>query len=229
MTISELKSGAKNVEKKLNSKIFSRENDIDNLEKEKTNLEDLKNKKVIYDKASILLKAQAAETREATIGTIEAMLTLAIKSIYGIDYEFSFEYNDKAIEKGERGAFNITPSISSGLGENRFTTSIAARGGGLKEVISVLLRLAFLKFYGYKGVIVLDETWSSLSADMKMDNLIEFMESYIEETDIQIVFITHRAEMFGKIAKKIILVSKDSSSSESNVAEMNYNDMLDMR
>ena len=157
------------------------------------------------------------------------MLTLAIKSIYGIDYEFSFEYNDKAIEKGERGAFNITPSISSGLGENRFTTSIGARGGGLKEVISVLLRLAFLKFYGYKGVIVLDETWSSLSADMKMDNLIEFMESYIEETDIQIVFITHRAEMFGKIAKKIILVSKDSSSSESNVAEMNYNDMLDMR
>lgn len=229
MTISELKSGAKNVEKKLNSKIFSRENDIDNLEREKTNLEDLKNKKVIYDKASILLKAQAAETREATIGTIEAMLTLAIKSIYGIDYEFSFEYNDKAIEKGERGAFNITPSISSGLGENRFTTSIGARGGGLKEVISVLLRLAFLKFYGYKGVIVLDETWSSLSADMKMDNLIEFMESYIEETDIQIVFITHRAEMFGKIAKKIILVSKDSSSSESNVAEMNYNDMLDMR
>ena len=229
MTISELKFGAKNIEKKLNSKIFSRDQDIENLENERVTLEDLKNKKVIYDKASILLKAQAAETREKTIGTIESMITLALQSIYGFDYEFSFKYNDKAIEKGERGAFNITPSVTSGLGENKFTTSVSARGGGLKEVISVLLRLAFLKFYGYRGVIMLDETWSSLSADMKMDNLIEFMDSYIEETNIQIILITHRAEMFGKIAKKIILVSKDSTSSESSVTEMNYDDMLNMQ
>jgi hypothetical protein len=228
MTINELKLGTKDIEKKLNSKIFSRDKDIENLENERVSLEDLKIKKVIYDKASILLKAQAAETREATIGTIESMISLAMKSIYGFDYEFSFKYNDKAIEKGERGAFNITPSVTSGLGDNRITTSISARGGGLKEVISVLLRLAFLKFYGYRGVIVLDETWSSLSADMKMDNLIEFMDSYIEETDIQIIFITHRAEMFGKIAKKIIYVSKDSASSESSVAEMKYDDMLDL-
>jgi hypothetical protein len=228
MTTNELKNKAKAIERRLNSQLFSREKDSEDLENEKNNLESIKTNKIIYDKASLLLRAQAAETREATIGTIEEMISQALQSIYGFDYGFSFKYNEKAIEKGERGAFNITPSVTSGLGDNKITTSISARGGGLKEVISVLLRLAFLKFYNYKGTIVLDETWASLSADTKMDNLIEFMDHYIKETDIQIIFITHRAEMFGKIANKIICVSKDSSSSESSVAEMNYDDMLYM-
>lgn len=228
MTTNLLKADVKLIEKKINSKLFSREKDIEDLEKQKTQLENLKIDKLIYDKSSLLLKAQAAETREATIGTIEELISQGLQSIYGFDYGFSFKYNEKAIEKGERGAFNITPSVTSGLGDNKITTSISARGGGLKEVISVLLRLAFLKFYKHSGTIVLDETWASLSADTKMDNLIEFMDHYIKETDIQIIFITHRAEMFGKIANKIIYVSKDSSSSESTVAEMDYDDMLDM-
>ena len=91
MTINELKLGSKDIEKKLNSKIFSRDKDMENLENERVSLEDLKIKKVIYDKASILLKAQAAETREATIGTIESMISLAMKSIYGFDPFAIFE------------------------------------------------------------------------------------------------------------------------------------------
>ena len=67
MTINELKLGTKDIEKKLNSKIFSRDKDMENLENERVSLEDLKIKKVIYDKASILLKAQAAETRELSL------------------------------------------------------------------------------------------------------------------------------------------------------------------
>ena len=226
MEINEFKLKIKSLEKELNTLQINKEFDENELEKELKNLEDYKLQKTNKDKANLLLKSKAAETRKNVIGAIEQMISQALQSIYDPTYEFSFKLNEKAIEKGERNAWNITPSVSSGSGTNRITTTINSRGGGLSEVISVLLRLAFLKFYNYKGAVFLDECWASVSADDKMDNLIEFMKYYLDETDIQLVLITHRAEMFGKIAKKINLVTKDSEESISTVTELTYDNMV---
>ena len=56
------------------------------------------------------------------------------------------------------------------------TTIKDSRGGGLIEVMSVLLRLAFLNLSGYNGLVILDETWAAVSADNKMSALIDFFE-----------------------------------------------------
>ena len=226
MQLDELKNKVKVLEKKITSLQLSKEKDEKDLKTEMQNLESYKLLKTKSDKAMLLCKSHAANTRQNVIHTIESMITQALQSIYDPTYEFSFKLNEKAIEKGERGAWNITPSVSSGSGSNKIITTINSRGGGLSEVISVLIRLAFLKFYNYKGTVFLDETWASVSADDKMDKLIEFMKYYIEETDIQVVLITHRAEMFGKIANKINLVTKDSVESVSTVTEINYDNMV---
>lgn len=226
MELTDFNQKVKQLEKELNTLQINKELDEKELKKRIDDLDNYKIQKNYKDKANLLLKSKAAETRKNVIGTIETMITQALQSIYDPTYEFSFKLNEKAVEKGERNAWNITPSVSSGLGSNRITTTINSRGGGLSEVISVLLRLAFLKFYNYKGTVFLDETWASVSADDKMDNLIEFMKYYIEETDMQIVLITHRAEMFGKIANKINLVTKDCDESISTVSELTYDNMV---
>lgn len=226
MELTDFKNKVKQLEKDLNTLQINKELNEKELKKRIDDLENYKIQKNYKDKANLLLKSKAAETRKNVIGTIETMITQALQSIYDPTYEFSFKLNEKAVEKGERNAWNITPSVSSGSGSNKITTTINSRGGGLSEVISVLLRLAFLKFYNYKGTVFLDETWASVSADDKMDNLIEFMKYYIEETDMQVVLITHRAEMFGKIANKINLVTKDCDESISTVSELTYDNMV---
>ena len=52
------------------------------------------------------------------------------------------------------------------------------------------------------------ESWSAVSADSKMENLIEFIKYHVEENDLQLILNTHRQEIFGKIANKIIRVTK---------------------
>ena len=60
-----------------------------------------------------------------------------------------------------------------------------------------------------------------------MINLIDFINEYIKTADIQVLFITHRAEMFGKNADNILQVSKNHGIA--NVAQVSYDDILAQR
>jgi hypothetical protein len=227
MTLDELKNEIDIYSKIIDKKVFEKEQLEKNLQLYSEEIESLKEKKNNSTKGSLLLKSLANDTRKQSLEIIENMITQAIKPMYGDDYEFSFRYNEKSLEKGEKSGFNIQPSITSEINGHKITTSIKnSRGGGLLEVMSVLLRFAVLKLCNYNGVIVLDETWASLSADDKMVNLIDFIDVFIKETDIQVLFITHRAEMFGKNADNIIYV--DKSSGIANIKNMSYDDILNL-
>ena len=73
--------------------------------------------------------------------------------------------------------------------------------------------------------MILDETFGAVSSDEKMINLNQFLKHYIEESDSQILFITHKAEVFGKYASKIYKVDKNDGVA--SISEISYTDILD--
>jgi hypothetical protein len=225
MEYDDLKRNFTKIKSSIDKSIFARDTLIEKINNNELLLEDYKDKRTHANLADIYLRSRAAEILKTTLETISGMVTDLLQQMYGSDYEFCFVYNERAQEKGERVGFNITPTITSNLNGIRNTTSIKnSRGGGLIEVVSVLLRFAVLKYFNYNGIIILDETWVSVSADEKMVNLIKFLTHYIEECDIQLLFITHRAEMFGKDANNIIQVKKNDGIAK--VRQINYDDIL---
>lgn len=226
MIRSELEKDFKALEKELNQRVFTRDTLVKNIADKKNQLEADIAEKNHLQKASIFFKSKAQDTRETYIQTINNNITLLVKRMYGEDYEFGFHYNEKAQEKGEKIGFNLNPTITNTVNGKRVTTySMDSRGGGILETISVFLRWVFLQLDGYNGPLILDESWSAVSADDKMEMLIDFIRQYINETDSQLIFVSHRAENFGKIANKIYQVQKENGVAKST--EITYEEIVE--
>jgi predicted ATPase len=226
MTRSELEKEYKVLEKEINQLKFTRDALIKTIDEKKKQLEEDIVEKANLQKASIFYKSKAQDTREGYIKTINQNISHLIKRMYGEDYEFGFIYDEKAQEKGEKIGFNLMPAITNTVNGKRVTTySMDSRGGGILETISVFLRWVFLQMDGYKGPLILDESWSAVSADEKMEMLIDFIKEYVAETNSQLIFVTHRAENFGKIANVIYLVQKENGVARST--EISYEEIVE--
>lgn len=225
MDLQDIKSQFYIIDKKISNEVFKKNQLEEQLQSKTQEHENLKTLRTNANKSSLYLKSRAYDVRKKSTDITSMMVSQALKPMYGDDYEFLFAYNEDKLAKGERSGFNIKPTIISEIDGRKIETSVEnARGGGLVEVVSVLLRFAFLKHCNHNGLIVLDETWASVSADEKMFNLIEFINEYIKETNIQVLFITHRAEMFGKKANNIVQVTKKNGVA--NVNQISYDDVL---
>lgn len=225
MDIEDIKSQFEIVDLKIKQKQFKKNQLIELLESETDKQKELVEKRSIANRSSLFLKSRAYNVRKNSIDVVNQIVTDALKPIYGDDYEFVLAINEEKLAKGESSGFNIKPLIISDIDGKRIATSVqSARGGGVTEIVSVILRFAFLKLVNYNGLIVLDETWASVSADEKMLNLIDFLNYYVKEADVQVLFITHRAEMFGKNADNIIHVNK--SNGVADIKKISYNDII---
>ena len=208
MTLKELKQKYDKIDRHLEFLEKQKKNDVDRLDFINKQLEQLKENKTNTQKAEMMMIAKTTEIRDTAIDTIERIVTLGVKFIYGDDYRVQFNKHEEQREQGQKSGFNITFEIVSKSNDEELVTGIDDRGGGLLEVASALTRLAFLKMKKHDAFIILDESWSAVSADSKMENLIEFIKYHVEENDLQLILNTHRQEIFGKIANKIIRVTK---------------------
>lgn len=210
MNLNDLKDSYNQLDRNLEFLSKQRKTDSDRLAKLEIEMNDAKTKKANTQKAEILLMSKATEIRDSAIDTIESIVTTGIKFIYGDDYRVQFDKHEEQREDGNKSGFKIGFQIVSDTENGELVTGINDRGGGLAEVTSSLVRFAFLKMKNHDGFILLDESWSAVSADLKMQNLIEFIAHYVKENDLQLILNTHRAEMFGKIADNILRVQKNN-------------------
>jgi DNA repair exonuclease SbcCD ATPase subunit len=226
MNRSELEKKYKALENEINQLKFTRDALIKTIEEKKKQLEADISEKANLQKASIFYKTKAQGTREGCISFINKNISPLIKRMFGDDYDFGFFYNEKAQEKGEKVGFNLMPTITNTVNGKRVTTySMDSRGGGILETISVFLRWVFIQMDGYRGPLILDESWSAVSSDDKMEMLIDFIKEYVEITDSQLIFVTHRAENFGKIANVIYLVQKENGVAKSS--QISYEEIVE--
>lgn len=182
-------------------------------EKIDSNEEDVKIKK----EAHLLLLGFISQRRDAAIKSIESMGTYALRAIYNDDRKLVFLKNE---EKKNSSAFKMEVGIESTLNDERMITGLKdERGGGVLETASFALRIAALEWLGYKGPLILDEAYKSVSSDSKIVNVAEFLRKYVDTSERQVFFATHKADVFEDYADNVIVVRQHHGVSKAEAKD----------
>lgn len=229
MELSEIKKKCNKIERHLIALEAERDALLAILEEQETKLLDLETQKDHNKKGQIFLRSKAADTRMKALSIIEEILTSGIQEIYSIDYAFFFDVKEVSTKEGENtGLFTILPCIEKTINGKRVKRPIkGSNGGGVLEIISVLLRFAFGTYNNYNSIYVLDEAFSAVSKDGVMKKLLIFLDRYITELDLQVMLITHSAEKFSQISALNYLVSKEDGIAK--VDEVTRDDIMEMQ
>ena len=187
---------AKGIKERIDSQLVDLKKKIDSCEIE------IKNKK----EAQLLLLAFIQQRRESAIQSIEKMGTHALRAIYNDDRKLVFLRNE---EKKNSAAFKMEVGIESAIESDRIVTGLKdERGGGVLETTSFALRIAALEWLGYKGPLILDEAYKSMSSDEKIESVAVFLAEYVKKTGRQVIFATHKADVFEKHADHVVYVKQ---------------------
>jgi DNA repair ATPase RecN len=229
LELSEIKKQCNKIERHLIALEAERDTLLALLEEQEMKLLDLEMQKDHNKKGQIFLRLKAADTRIAALATIEEIVTAALQEIYGEDYIFTMEMKEVSSKEGENtGLFTILPCIEKMVNGKLVKRPIkGSNGGGVLEIISVLLRFAFGTYNNYNGVYVLDEALSAVSKDGVMEKLLIFLDRYIKELGLQVILITHSAEKFSQISVLNYLVYKELGIAKLRMASRD--DIIDMQ
>jgi hypothetical protein len=181
------------------------------------------------EKANLFLLSEITNRRKQAISAIENIGSSALKMIYGNGYGINFcDFED--VRKAGTNNFKMEIQMSSDYGKGGkplVTKLFGSRGGGCIEVSATSLRLGALDWHQYDGPVLFDETFKSMSKDMKIHMVARWMKAIHELTGRQIIFATHMGDIFGKISNKIFYVSNDLG--HSTVREIDYEELKVLR
>ena len=229
MDLSEIKKQCNKIERHLIALEAERDTLLALLEEQQLKLFELETKKDHNKKGQIFLRLKAADTRIQALASIEEIVTAALREIYGEDYIFTLEMKEVSSKEGENtGLFTILPCIEKVIDGKRVKRPIkGSNGGGVLEIISVLLRFAFGTYNNYNGIYILDEALSAVSKDGVMEKLLIFLDRYITELGLQVILITHSAEKFSQISTQNYLVYKEDGIAKMKL--VSRDDILEMQ
>jgi len=152
----------------------------------------------LYNKVAITL-ASIGETRQADAQTtIEQLVTRGLNAIFGDDLNLSFHVVQTQRGKTPEVKFLVKSSMANGRAVE--TPVMDARGGGLAAVVGFLLRLVVQLLGKTDPVLILDESFSHVSAEFERP-LAEFIKELIDKTRAQIILVTH-SDAFSEFADK---------------------------
>lgn len=159
----------------------------------------------LCEKAELFLRSEVKERRRKASSTIAGLGTAALRHVYGDGYELRFT------EAGDAANLNMKIEIVSLLDGEELTTGLMGeRGGGVVEVVAFALRMAALGWRHYDGPIILDEAYKSMSADDKITRVAEFLAYVTEQKGRQVIFATHKADVFGHVAHSVLRISHEA-------------------
>lgn len=179
-----------------------------NLDIETANLEVSKELHKISNQASLFLMTEIITRRQKAIESIEKIGTYALRFIYGKGHKLVFETFDEKRKEGSNVFKMEIQIVSPYEGSELKTGLIGEVGGGVLEIISFALRIATLNWMTYSGPLMMDEAYTSMSSDEKIRAVASFLRDVTDQTGRQIIFSTHKLDIFGAIADKIIHLDK---------------------
>lgn len=155
------------------------------------NIEKLKEDVDTLEKVSILFQKTSKYAREQGKSQIEKLTTRSLQYIFDKNYQFEIELNEKrnqsnaefyVVEENENGIVKTKPELS--------------KGGGIVDIVSLALRLAFLENSNPKieGPLILDEPAKHVSSDFTFD-IGEFLLLFTKQMNRQIIMITHNPHL----------------------------------
>lgn len=140
-------------------------------------------------KAGLFLRAVSDHSRQRSIGQIETTINAALRQIFAPrDIRVKVEFDTKA------GRINANVLMVNGEGEAE--DILEGRGGGIRDIVSVILRIMFKKMVHppLSGPIVLDESLRFLnSVDNENGYVVrayQFLKEIAERFDEQFIIVT---------------------------------------
>lgn len=146
----------------------------------------------ILSKVQILFQETSSYGREQAKRQIEMLVTKCLQTILETDIEFVVEITEK--REIPQAQFYV---ISNYNGYSVKTEPELARGGGIVDIISIALRIAFIsinKRPSLEGPLIFDEPGKHVSDDY-IFNLGEFLKNSSRYFKRQILMVTHNKHL----------------------------------
>lgn len=162
------------------------------------------------EKAVWLLQQYADFQQKEVIEKVEGIVTSGLQAVFRNDtLEFKLYYSETK-SGSKKKAPEITMAVFYDYGGEQVKGDIKnSFGGGLSVVVATLLRIVFVMFLPDKirPILFLDEPLRDLSpsynaggdADGYRSRMAEFLRNLADETDVQILMVSHEPE-YGEIA-----------------------------
>lgn len=137
-------------------------------------------------KARVLLE-QYSETEQAVLKhKVESLVSRGLQTIFGEGYSFSITM--RMLRNQAAMDFTI---VNNGVERD----PMESHGGGLVNVIAMVLRLTIVALTpGLSRVVVLDEPFAQLSQGY-LEGMGAFIRELVDATDIQLIIVSHEAEI----------------------------------
>lgn len=163
----------------------------ENLIKTKAKIEEQKNKTSeendVFTQARLLLAESSKYAKEQIKTQLENMVTHGLQYVFGEDKRFEIEIVES---KNKTEAEFYVVSLQDGV-EIRNKPQ-EARGGGVVDIVSLILKVAILQSYSpqIEGPLILDEPAKHVS-DEYIEKVGEFIQQITQFFGRQVIMVTH--------------------------------------
>lgn len=188
-----------------------------NLKKVSKEINNLVEEEELLSKVMILFQKTSEYGRLQAKTQIEELVTKCLQFIFESNIEFQIEITEsRNIPQAE---FYVVSHYSDGYSVK--TKPEIARGGGVVDIISIALRLAFIQIHKpqIEGPILLDEPGKHVSDDYVF-NLGEFLKQASKMFRRQIIMVTHNTYLSQICDKSHTINIKDGISFLEKVEEV---------
>lgn len=146
---------------------------------------------VLLEKVSILLQKTSEFARNQAKNQIENLVTKCLQYIFESDIRFLIEIDE--LRNKANAQFYV---ISEDDGMEIKTRPELSRGGGVVDIVSLALRIAFLQIHKptIQGPLILDEPAKHVSEDY-IYNVGDFLKETSEMFNRQIIMVTHNQHL----------------------------------
>lgn len=162
----------------------------------------------LIEKVSILLQKTSEFARSQAKTQIEALVTNCLQYIFENNIEFNIEIQE--LYGKPNAEFYVVTKVDDTIIKTKPEQS---RGGGVVDIISLALRIAFLQVHKPKieGPLILDEPAKHVSEDY-IFNVADFLKRTSEMFERQIIMVTHNQHLssIGTKAYKVSLKGTES-------------------
>lgn len=217
MNLEELNKKLEQINSKLNIEKGKLQVISQNFENTKKELDKEIKYEDLLTKVILLFQKTATYAREQSKRQVEDLVTRCLQFIFETDIEFLIELSEKrSVPNAE---FYVRSNYDEGY--SIITKPELERGGGVVDIISIALRIAFIQLHKpvLQGPIILDEPGKHVSEDY-IFNLGDFLSKSSSLFKRQIIMVTHNAHL-AQICDKSYSV--DIKNGVSFVEEINEN------
>src|SRR5690606_13176740 len=153
--------------------------------------EELRKKRELYDKVRTLLQTAAEHARVQAKEQMETLVTNALQYVFGPMFRFEIELSGHGGKP--HAEFYV---VTEWEGRTVRTKPQEARGGGVVDITSLALRVAFMESFRPRpeGPLILDEPGKHVSSEYVIP-MLEFLKSTGDMFGRQIILVTHNPHL----------------------------------